>query len=130
MDVTGPEGSRILGITPAGFRKRLSRARERIRAFLVKHCELFDADNPCKCVVQTVSAVNKNLIDPNDLEHLIHTRGRPCIADPVVQLRQIEKLSRQAALMRIHPEYAAPGAFVGRIREMLNSGSFEGGFGN
>lgn len=123
MDVTGPEGSQILGITPAGFRKRLSRAREKIRAFLVKNCELFDEGNPCKCVVQTASAVNKNLIHPNDLQHLSHTRGRACSADPVVQLRQIEKLSRQAALMRIHPDYTAPGAFVGRIREMLSSGA-------
>ena len=50
MDVSGPEGSAILGISPENFRKRFSRARKSIRSFLFKNCELFNERNPANVV--------------------------------------------------------------------------------
>ena len=47
--VTSGEGAYILDMTPEAFRKRLSRARERIQKFMVKHCGLVNENNPCRC---------------------------------------------------------------------------------
>ncbi len=124
MDVTGPEGSAILGIKSSTFRKRLSRSRVRIRDFLMRNCELFDNDNPCKCIPQAVSAIKKGYMDPDRLQYAKHpSRGKKCM-EAATQIRILEGLSREAALMRAHPDYAAPDAFIAGIRQMLDSGKF------
>src|SRR5262249_10227248 len=38
LDLSGEEGAEVLGITPEGFRKRLSRAREDLLAFMRGRC--------------------------------------------------------------------------------------------
>jgi len=124
MDVTGSEGSAILGITPSAFRKRFSRARERIRDFLSRNCELFHEGNPCKCATQTKAAVKNGYIDPERLEYAKHPERSGKGWEASARLREMEELSREAALMRAHPDYAAPGAFVEGIRQMLDSGKF------
>lgn len=124
MDVSGAEGSAILGITPAAFRKRFSRARERIRNFLSKNCELVHEGNPCECASQAVAAVNHGVMDPDRLQFVTHRVVREKSRNTKAQLREMEGLSREAVLMRAHPDYAAPGAFVKGIRNMLDSGRF------
>jgi RNA polymerase sigma factor (sigma-70 family) len=49
FDVSSEQGAAILEITPTAFRKRLSRARERIQDFLKRNCALINPDNPCTC---------------------------------------------------------------------------------
>ncbi len=53
VEVTGEEGGYILDITPAAFRKRLSRARTRVLQFMQRKCGIFNPDNTC----QTIPAV-------------------------------------------------------------------------
>jgi DNA-directed RNA polymerase specialized sigma24 family protein len=40
FEVTAEQGSEKLGITPAAFRKRLSRAHARLRDFMLRNCAL------------------------------------------------------------------------------------------
>jgi RNA polymerase sigma factor (sigma-70 family) len=124
MDVTGPEGADILNIKPATFRKRLARSRQRIRDFLIRNCELYDEVNPCKCVPQAMAAVNNGFIDPEHLQYANHPVSKGKDIDAVKRLRLMDGLSREAALMRDHPDYAAPEAFIEGIRAMLDSGKF------
>jgi RNA polymerase sigma factor (sigma-70 family) len=49
IEVSGVEGAYILGISPAAFRKRLSRARNQIKDFLRTNCGFFDGANRCNC---------------------------------------------------------------------------------
>jgi RNA polymerase sigma factor (sigma-70 family) len=49
MEVSGREGAQILEISEAAYRKRLSRARSRIKDFLVNHCGIFSKSNRCRC---------------------------------------------------------------------------------
>ncbi len=124
MDVTGPEGSAILDISPSAFRKRLSRSRECIRNFLSKNCELYDEVNLCKCVPQAMAAIKNGYIDPEHLQYAEHPANSIKNMEAITQVRVMDGLSREAALMRAHPDYAAPGAFVEGIRQMLDSGKF------
>ncbi|MCP4687249.1 MAG: RNA polymerase sigma factor, partial [Desulfobacterales bacterium] len=49
FEVSGREGGETLGIRESAFRKRLQRARSRIRAFLQTNCALIRPGNPCIC---------------------------------------------------------------------------------
>jgi RNA polymerase sigma factor (sigma-70 family) len=124
MDVTSPEGAAILDIKPATFRKRLARSRKRIRDFLSRNCELYDEVNPCKCVPQAIAAINNGFINPERLQYANHPVRKDKDAAALKRLHLMDGLSREAALMRDHPDYSAPEAFVEGIREMLDSGKF------
>src|SRR5262249_31743963 len=52
VELPGEEAAWVLGITPAAFRKRLSRAREDVLGFMRKRCGVYDAANPCRCSLQ------------------------------------------------------------------------------
>jgi RNA polymerase sigma factor (sigma-70 family) len=49
FDVDATEAAEILSIRPDAFRKRLSRARERLRAALDANCGIFNPAAPCRC---------------------------------------------------------------------------------
>jgi RNA polymerase sigma factor (sigma-70 family) len=65
MEVSSQEGAQILGITPAAYRKRLSRARSRVKDFLVNNCGLFDNSNRCRCRSILPAYLEKGWIDPD-----------------------------------------------------------------
>jgi RNA polymerase sigma factor (sigma-70 family) len=49
FEVEAPEAAEILDIEPDAFRKRLSRARERLRAALNASCGIVNPAAPCRC---------------------------------------------------------------------------------
>ena len=49
MEFEGPEAAEILGIEPPAFRKRLSRARERLRDALSGNCGVVNPAATCRC---------------------------------------------------------------------------------
>lgn len=49
LEFEGPEAAEILDIDAATFRKRLSRARERIQSALAANCGVVNPDAPCRC---------------------------------------------------------------------------------
>ena len=65
MEVNSQEGSQILEITSDAYRKRLSRARSRIKGFLVNNCGIFDTSNRCRCSSILPVYLQKGWIDPD-----------------------------------------------------------------
>jgi RNA polymerase sigma factor (sigma-70 family) len=114
LELPGAEAAEILDIDEAAFRKRLSRARERIEAFAQSHCGLVNAKNPCRCEKQAHLGVKLGVIDPKKLELANH----PHLARAAAQ---VEQLVSAAAVLRSHPEYSAPDVFVSRVRELLDA---------
>jgi RNA polymerase sigma factor (sigma-70 family) len=49
LELEGPEAAEILDLPAATFRKRLSRARERLREALASNCGVFNPAAPCRC---------------------------------------------------------------------------------
>jgi hypothetical protein len=49
LEFEGPEAAEILEIDAATFRKRLSRARERLQAALTASCGVVNPEAPCRC---------------------------------------------------------------------------------
>ena len=64
MEVSSQEGALILNITSSTYRKRLSRARTRIKDFLVNNCCIFDNSNRCRCSSILPAYLQSGWIDP------------------------------------------------------------------
>jgi RNA polymerase sigma factor (sigma-70 family) len=108
FNIPGNEGARILDITPAAFRKRVSRGRGRIRRFLSKNCGLVNPANPCHCVRQLKHDTEAGWIQPDKLPFT----GRPINGqqpdDMVAQLDNLDEIGRLNLLLSSYPDYSVP----------------------
>ncbi|MGH7702529.1 MAG: RNA polymerase sigma factor, partial [Gemmatimonadales bacterium] len=122
FELAGDEAARVLDIEPAAFRKRLSRARSRIRGFMRGHCGLVNRDNPCRCARRIPHARETGRLDPGHLLFATHpSRGdRP--PDLNRQVQEMEELHRAAAVFRSHPDYAGPERLLDAVRKLVESG--------
>jgi len=129
FDISSQQGAFILDISPAAYRKRLSRARERIQTFMLKNCGLVNRDNPCHCDRVAPHAVRDRVIDPNNLRFAEHRCRAEGGVVSLEYLEELDSLQHVAALFRNHPAYAAPETFLESLKELINSGQvrlFEG----
>jgi RNA polymerase sigma factor (sigma-70 family) len=119
FELQSEDAARALAIRPAAFRKRLSRARERLRAFMRGHCGLVNRAAACSCERRVAAAVAHERVDP---DHLLFA-GVPR-EDAVATTREMEALHDIADIFRRHPRYAVPGRLVDGVRRVLDSGRF------
>jgi RNA polymerase sigma factor (sigma-70 family) len=121
LDLTGEEGAAALGISAAAFRKRVSRARERLRQFMEANCGLVSEGAACRCRLQVGPSVASGLLDPDHLLYALHPERARVDPDTRQFYRSIEGARRWLAVLRSHPDYAAPDSLLRRIREALAS---------
>ncbi len=116
LEFDSNEGSFILGIDPATFRKRLSLARQKIRDFMGKQCGLYNPANPCRCHRQISYSLDVAWFDRENLN----------FADKGVSLthlkEEIDAFIDEVAIFHSHPQYQAPTAIYQEIKEMIESG--------
>lgn len=107
-------GASILGIAPAAYRQRLSRARRRLLAFLQDRCGLVDERAACSCPRQALAA---------------RAAGRPVqirgaegsLRSPALDAgyRELSQLHRVAATLRQTPQWRAPTELMRRLRQVI-----------
>lgn len=125
LALSGDEAAEILEITPAAFRKRLSRARTGIRNFMQQTCGLVDPANGCRCSRRIQRAVDLGRIDPSHLvlaEHPLRASSEPSVDREV---RELESLEARVAYLQRHPRYAAPEALRQSIKGLIASGRYQ-----
>jgi RNA polymerase sigma factor (sigma-70 family) len=123
--VKSAEGAKILGLTPAAFRQRLSRGKKQLMDFLVKRCGLVDPKNPCHCKTLAVLHVKKRHIDPKNMLFATHPRHPRRDGHAEDLLKELNQMTRAAMLIRSHPDYTAPGVFVESMKGLIDSGRFQ-----
>lgn len=117
FELPGEECAQILGIEPAAFRKRLSRARERMRDFMERACGLVSDAAPCRCRRQIRPSAEAGLLDPERPVYALHpTRARdePGLLETYGAIGAGERFLQ---VLRSHPDYAAPET----VREALRA---------
>lgn len=123
FELNSTDAAWILGITPAAYRKRLERAKKRLGDFLTATCGLANPEAFCRCSRRVDKAVALGRVDarkPGFARHPITPGGRT-----VVQAeQQMTRLHDAAAVLRAHPDYAAPQAKMDAIAGLLHSGRF------
>ena len=123
FELTSADAAWILDTTPAAFRKRLERARTRIRGFMESTCGLVNPNAFCRCARRVPAAIALGRIDPDRpafVTHPVSASGR----DVAQAAAQLATLHNAAAVLRAHPDYAAPQARVDAIVALLQSGQF------
>jgi RNA polymerase sigma factor (sigma-70 family) len=123
FELSSADAAWILDTTPAAYRKRLERARHRIGAFMNSTCGLVNPDAFCRCARRVPKALAIGRVDPRRpvlTAHPVTPSGRS-VAEAAAQLG---RLHDAAAVMRAHPDYAAPRAKVDAIAALLQSGRF------
>ena len=112
--VSSTDGAWICSTTEAAYRKRLSRARDAIRAFVESECGLVAGPTAaCHCRRRVRTAVRLGRIDP--------AAGQGA-HDVLAAVREMETLYDTAALIRSVPDATAPEAVGVQIRRVLESG--------
>lgn len=117
FQLSSDEAASVLEIDAATYRKRLSRARDRLEGWMRARCGLADAHNPCRCTRQIPVAAAIGVMDPARLEY----------ASPSFKLRvlaEADVIETAASLLKPHPaEHASP-AVLANIRALIDSGSY------
>jgi RNA polymerase sigma factor (sigma-70 family) len=114
FDLSSDDAAWILDLTPAAYRKRLSRARERVRSFMEGHCGLVRASNPCRCRRRIGTAIATERVDPANLLFARAGGVRRGIAE-------MEGLHASAAVLRSHPDTRAPDALARRVLDIVRA---------
>jgi hypothetical protein len=120
FELSGEEAADVLEIAPAVHRKRLSRARERLGAWMSKHCGLANEANACRCTRQVPVATAFGVVDPNALQYV--ARGAARRELPIV--READEIEAAATVLKSHPDYRAPAALLEQIRALMGSGRY------
>jgi RNA polymerase sigma factor (sigma-70 family) len=115
FEFASEEGAAILEISSDAFRKRLSRARERMAEFMAAQCGLVNPSNACRCAKQAGHAVAVGHLDPKRLAWgPLGCRQR--VAD-------IDTVARAIEVFRSNPDFVAPEAVLAGIKHVLGAGS-------
>jgi len=123
FELPSADAAWILEVTPAAYRKRLERARQKIRAFMNSTCGIVNPDAPCRCARRVGKAIELGRVDPRRpalVSHPVTAGG----ADVARAAAQIAHLHDADAVLRAHPDYAAPRARTDAILALLSSGRF------
>ncbi|MQY11984.1 hypothetical protein SRB5_21120 [Streptomyces sp. RB5] len=118
FELSSADAAWVLDVTPAAYRKRLQRARGRIRAFMESTCGLVNAEAFCRCSRRVDRALARGRIDPRRPALARHpvTPGGRSVREAE---EQMVRLHTAAAVLRAHPDYAAPGARAAAVRKVL-----------
>jgi RNA polymerase sigma factor (sigma-70 family) len=121
LELTSEKTAYILGITPAAFRKRLSRARKQIRDVMQTTCGLVNTGNRCRCARLAPYFVEAGWINPEKLLFSVHPRHKEAIGPAAEAFEALDDGGRVAALFRAQPEYIAPLTLMENVRKILKS---------
>jgi RNA polymerase sigma factor (sigma-70 family) len=120
LEFDSQEAAKILEVAPATFRKRLSRARSEIVAFMQWKCGLANPANACRCRRRVGRALELKRIDPQQLIFARDAEVARQFPEVLKQVRTLEETRRAVALYRAHPQYAAPEDFSAMVKGLLN----------
>lgn len=129
MDVSSREGAYILGISPEAFRKRISRARGHLKAFLKHHCSLFEIGNRCSCPGVLANHLQNGWTLPDKpvfMKNGYKTQSNEMLKDC---LKELDELSKVAILLKSFPESPYPQDQSKqdqsqKIKKILNDGKY------
>jgi hypothetical protein len=124
FELKSEDAAYVLAIEPATIRKRLSRARERLRAFMRAHCGLVNEAVPCPCARRVETAIRTGRVDPARLLFAGHPKRARRALPVLVQVSEMERLHSIAGIFRSHPDYTAPDRVMEGVQRLLASEKF------
>lgn len=125
FDIDHNLAAEIFAITPANFRKRLSRARKELYNWMTKKCGLVNKENPCRCPKKTKGFIEKGFVNPNNKMWNSNTHQRIFeLSEARVDDMLIETDKIYAELYRNHPFKATKGKGKYILNTILSNDDF------
>jgi RNA polymerase sigma factor (sigma-70 family) len=126
FEVSSAQGASILTISETAYRKRVSRARARLRGYMEPNCRLVGEAQECHCVrhLDQGSSAEQRRLATLLATHPLGVSALQPDAGLLAQTRELGQLERVAAIFRSHPSFAAPDRFVLAIKRLLASDTF------
>src|SRR5205807_9618315 len=103
FDMPSVDAATLCDVSPATFRKRLSRARAAIRAHMTHHCGLVNEAVACRCRRRIGVAIERQRVVPTEL----HFAG-PDVEVVDRGVVEMEQLNTAAAIFHSTPLYRPP----------------------
>jgi RNA polymerase sigma factor (sigma-70 family) len=125
FDLPSTVAAEVVGVTPAAYRKRLSRSRARLAAFTGSQCGLVSEKAACRCERQLPALRQLRQLRPPEPGHAsaeVSTRQDRAQAEQAFEA--FVRVSDAAALFRARPADAAPTAMLTAIRAVLTQEGF------
>lgn len=122
LELPGEDAAAVLEIAPEAFRKRLSRARRAMEAFLQARCGLANPSVPCRCARLVPMAAEQGLFQPGRRA----LRSLPARAADRLKL-DLERARSAAQVYRSLPRYGAPPDLAAALRGLLAGAGGEDG---
>ncbi|MBJ6759889.1 RNA polymerase sigma factor [Myxococcaceae bacterium JPH2] len=116
LEFSSSDAAEILDIEPATFRKRLSRARSALSAFLNRHCGIANPTAACACHRRLGRAQELGRVDGSE-----PASPEGSVAALRTQMTTLSELRRVTAFYRSEPESTGRTDFVATLRTMLGS---------
>jgi RNA polymerase sigma factor (sigma-70 family) len=101
FELPGEDGAAILEITQANYRKRVSRAKEKLLEFMSARCNLINDSKVCRCPNVLAHLVEQNFITPQDTKKLKTEFG-----NKITDKKILENLDSMERLAFIYKENA------------------------
>ncbi len=124
MDISSRDGAYILEISPAAFRKRMSRARSKLKEFLAGNCGLFDPSNRCSCPGVLANHLQNRWVSPERpvfMKDGFRTKSNEELAE---YLRELDELSRISTLLKAYPESPCPPDISHEIKKIIDQETY------
>lgn len=122
LELDHNQASQVLAISPATFRKRLSRARTDITSLMMSRCGVVNELNPCRCSKRIPRALacgrlkQDQMMFAPDAKELVSS-------DVLIQVRQLDEDRRAWAMFQSHPAPRDSADFtlwLHELRELLD----------
>ena len=119
LDLEASECAAVLEISEVAFRKRLSRARSTLDAFVAKKCGVANPKNPCRCAYQVNYARSQGRLDP--LRFRFAQATDQTSLEALRTFGELKQVRRSLELYRAQPVARAPEDFAEHVRTMIES---------
>ena len=114
------EAAEVLDISPANYRKRLSRARSEVVAFTASRCGLANQNAKCACPRRLSAAIKMGRVDPGNIRYA--TGDAPSYREVEEVAKRVEGDLKALKLQTATSSLACPQDFGVAIARLVKGG--------
>lgn len=111
LGLSGDDAAEVTGVEAATYRKRLSRARARMRAFLTSHCGVVNEAAKCRC--------SRHVHRLDGRERVFTKQSKRVTPSLLEHAQRLAATHASTALYRDLPDYAAPETLRAALTSLL-----------
>jgi RNA polymerase sigma factor (sigma-70 family) len=117
LELDACDAAAALEISEVAFRKRLSRARAALDAFVAKNCGVANPAARCRCKYQVNHATRRGRFDANCLRYA--TKTTKTSLETLRAVGEIARVRRALELYRAQPEFRPSDDFGAHVRSLI-----------